>query len=143
MNTSLLKTLTLFLFIVVFVPACKKNKEEDVPVSEATIAGTYTLASYITTSLLGEKDKLSEMDACKRDDLYILNPDKSFEYRDAGMACSGPGLHSPVWLLAGDYLTVDGKTGKIEKLTNRQLIITFDEPVLGILYSSRIVFNRK
>jgi hypothetical protein len=129
--------------MAVLIAACKKNKEEDLPVSETTIAGAYILASYTESSLLGEKDKVSEMEACKRDDLYVLNPDKSFEYKDIGTTCASAGLHSPVWVLAGDYLTVDGITGKIEKLTNQQLIITFDVPVLGTLYTSRVTFNRK
>ena len=143
MYTPLVKNLTLLLLAAILITACKKNKEEDVPVNETTIAGTYTLASYTETSLLGEKDKVSEMEACKRDDLYVLNPDKSFEYKDVGAMCASAGLHAPVWVLAGEYLTVDGITGKIEKLTNQQLIVTFDVPVLGTLYTSRVVFNRK
>jgi len=143
MYTPLVKNLTLLLLAAILITACKKNKEEDVPVNETTIAGTYTLASYTETSLLGEKDKVSEMEACKRDDLYVLNADKSFEYKDVGATCASAGLHAPVWVLAGEYLTVDGITGKIEKLTNQQLIVTFDVPVLGTLYTSRVVFNRK
>jgi hypothetical protein len=143
MHTSLVRNLALLLSTVVLITACKKNKEEELPVSQTTIAGAYTLGSYVTTSLLGEKDKLSEMDACKRDDLYVLNQDYSFQYQDAGASCSSAGLHAPVWVLAGDYITIDGKVYKIEKLSNQQLIVTFDESVLNILYTSRLIFNRK
>ena len=146
MNNKPVKTLALLCLIVTLFTDCKKNKDDDteVPVTETTIAGTYTLSSLTeTSSLLGERDLLSEMNECKRDDEYVLNPDKSYMYKDLGAVCTLDGTHPGVWILLGENITFDLYTGKIEKLTNQQLVVTQNFSLLGVAYTKKAVFTRK
>lgn len=107
--TSLTITCTL-LFI-----SCKKDKE-NCDVNSTSISGSYkqTSSKYKQTPSSAEVDFFATLDACEKDDLLVLNSNGTFNYQDAGTACSPSGSYSSTWSLSGNTITIDGESGTVQ-----------------------------
>jgi hypothetical protein len=138
-------TLLLLLFITV-VPSCKKDGKEIMrDVTIQNVAGTYVLVSIQSKSLdIPLHDKTNELiDACEKDDEYILDTDMNFIYKETGMKCEEPGNHGSYWKLQGTYIKFDQFEGDITHLTNKQLVITLTFSIGGITYTEMYTFSRR
>jgi hypothetical protein len=108
--------------------SCKKSNVENCAVSMTGIAGTYKLTAlkYQQTSGSPETDWYTTVvQACKRDDLYVLASDGTFTLQDAGTVCSPDGNDSGVWTLTGNDIDMAGYySGSIQSYDCTTLIFT-------------------
>jgi hypothetical protein len=135
------KALTLLLFSAATLTACKKNKEDNLAVTQENLAGTYTLASI----KLGGSDVnlVNEMDACERDDEYVLHADNRFEYKDVGTKCDDDYSYEDEWFIENNILNMVEYAGVIKKLSNKSLVIEATEIYNNEVVTATLTFNRK
>lgn len=112
------KNLFLLIFIAVLFTGCSKSDDTQDPVpgcelNAANIAGTYkvTAIRYKINSGTPELDAYSiYLEDCQKDDLYVLNNNGTLNYNDAGTQCNPPGSYTNTWTLAGNVLTINGRS---------------------------------
>ena len=97
--------------------SCNKDSDNNCSLSEANLTGSYKLTSVTykpsaTSSEVNYIDSIFE--ACEKDDIITLNSDHTYNYIDAGTACSPTGNDSGTWSLNGNVLSVDGGPSPIE-----------------------------
>jgi len=115
-------------FILLLTASCQKEKDDTAdpcPKTVAGIAGNYKLASltYKASATSAEQDYLLFMDGCERDDIISLEANGTYNYQDAGMACSPDGTYSGTWGIAGNAIISDGVVnGTIQSFDCRKLI---------------------
>jgi hypothetical protein len=104
--------------------SCKKKKDACVT-NATTVSGTYLLTSmkYKQTSGSADVEMIDILlDACEKDDLYILLSSGVFNYQDAGTVCSPAGSYTSTWSLSGNTLTIDGEPGTIQSFDCTNLV---------------------
>jgi hypothetical protein len=115
-----MKKVIIFCFAATLFVSCKKDKQSNPPSQVckqdmAGISGTYknTAVAYKASPTAVEQDYYTAFypDACERDDLYILQPNGTYTYSDAGTQCSPSGSYTGTWSAngnAGTYSTPFG-----------------------------------
>lgn len=78
-----------------------------------TLSGTYKLTAvkYKASPSATEMDYLVFMEDCEKDDLVTLNPNGTYNYKDAGTSCAPKGDDSGTWSLSGNTVYSDGIIG--------------------------------
>lgn len=103
---------------------CKKDKN-DCATDTEHVSGTYKLtAMKVKPSGGAEIDVLPFLDACEKDDLFILNANGTFNYDDAGTVCSPSGDYNSTWSLSGNTITLDGEAATVSSFDCHTLVIT-------------------
>ena len=102
------------------------NKDDDCETNVNTVSGTYlvTAVKYKATPASAEEDQFATFPACVKDDLFKLNSNGSFEYQDAGAACSGS--YTDTWSLSGSSITIDGELYTISGFDCKTLTVYAD-----------------
>jgi hypothetical protein len=91
-----------------------------------TLSGTYKLTAikYKATPATAEVDYLAFMEDCEKDDLVTLNPNGTYNYKDAGTSCAPKGDESGTWSLSGNTVYSDGIVGgTIESFDCKTLVV--------------------
>jgi hypothetical protein len=99
----------LALSAVVLLASCKKDKDAaNCEVSVAGIAGSYKI-SKVEAIIIGTSQDITStsVEACKRDDVYVLKADKTVSYQDAGTVCSLNGTGTGTWDIVNGKLTLN------------------------------------
>ncbi len=112
----------LFLFLAIFAFAftsCKKTKDKSCTLSETTLLGNYKVASikYKASATAPEQDFTDQLQACEKDDVTTFNANHTYNYTDAGTACTTNGDYNGDWSLSGNVLSVDGDPGTIDNFS--------------------------
>ncbi len=100
--------------------SCKKDKTTKVcTLSEANLAGTYTVGtvSYKATPSSSAIDGSSMIDACSKDDKITFATDHTFTYADLGVKCDPPGDGTGTWSLQGNIFTGDLDSGTVQNFS--------------------------
>ncbi len=103
------KITILALGAVVLMASCKKSSDSSsCDVSLTAIAGSYKI-SKIEAVVAGTASDItnSSLDACERDDIYVLKADKTVSYQDAGTVCSSNGTGNGSWDIVNGKLTLN------------------------------------
>ena len=116
-----MKRLFVFTFILGFMfMSCKKDKDKSCELSEQNIQGSYKLTSfkYKASSTTPEIDALNTiLEPCKRDDIVILLPNKTYQYKDAGTQCQPNGDVEGKWSLSGNSLILGSEVANVESFS--------------------------
>lgn len=122
------KTLFALAALVVLASSCKKDKDDDAPVTPTNenIVGTYKTSKIVVKNSTGEaditNDMLSLMDACDRDNLHKFNSNNTYEWVDAGTKCSPESTYSDTWTLTNTTtFEFDGETYTIKSFNGKEL----------------------
>jgi hypothetical protein len=139
------KVLTACTCLLFFIIGCKKdNVNNTIPVKIEDLVGTYTLmAMKVSASGGSEQDEIPLMNECEKDDLYILNPENSFQYVDAGKICEPNGNYMGTWQLDGNLISFYGETGTITKFDGGILEVTSTSKVSGTTYTRKSTFRKQ
>ena len=124
---------TIFILAVssLFIISCKKdhNEPQDITPTVQNVSGSYTIAK-LTMQSTGTPEQdvtTSFLTSCERDDIYKLNADMSYDYMDAGTACSPDGSFSSNWdLPSATTITIDAQTATILKFNGTNLNVSYD-----------------
>lgn len=142
---SVYTPILILLILITIAPSCKKDKEVAREITIDNVAGTYVLVSVQSKSLdIPLHDKTNEfVDACEKDDEYVLHSDMGFIYKETGMTCEQPGIRNTYWKMQGTHVTFDQFQGDVTHLTNKQLVITLTFSLGGITYTEIYTFSRR
>jgi hypothetical protein len=94
--------------LVALVTGCKRNDNftDPCPIQQTTIAGKYlvTAITYKASSTAAVQDLYATLDACIKDDVYILKKDSTVEIIADSVICPGPPPPGSitVWYVSGD-----------------------------------------
>lgn len=118
--------------MLIFLFSCKKNNpDEPCVTTTASVAGTYkqTSVTYKASATAIEEDYFSTLwpNACDRDNLYLLNANETYQYKDAGAVCSSPGDDNGTWSITANTLVVDGQSVPIKSFDCSALVFTFPD----------------
>jgi hypothetical protein len=118
------KAFLLILLVSVFFSCKKDNKtcNQDM----AGIAGTYKVVAitYKLNSAAPEQDFFSTLDACKKDDLTVLNASGGLTYTDAGTKCAPAGDYASTWSVSGSTITINGDPYTIQSFNCSTMVVT-------------------
>ena len=138
-----MKKVLFLIGLISLMISCKK-KVEKITISAENIAGTYHLVGLtMKNSTVPEQDAMPFMDECEKDDLYKLNPNNSFQYVDAGVACNPNGDFTGNWELNGNEISFYGETGTITKFDGNILEIVTTSTISGNTYTKKTTFKKQ
>ena len=107
----------LFVIITTSFFSCDKNEDDPPPTcpqTVASIAATYKLTSLRFRPAGGtESDIIGSLNACERDNLLILNANRTFAHQDAGVVCSPALNYAGDWDITGSAIRLETETGTI------------------------------
>lgn len=106
--------------------SCQKESAEECNLNASSIAGTYRLKSitYKMTSSSPEQDYLLLLDACERDDVFVMNANGTYQRNDAGISCIPDGSSIGTWSIQGNAFISDGViSGLIERFDCKSLVV--------------------
>ena len=143
-KTLLHLTLAALLAIPVLI-GCKKDKDDKLAVTKENLVGTYKLTAVSFTSAGQTKDIYNDrVDACAQDDLYKLEADGTFSYRDVGTQCEGGGYdYDAEWSIVGNNLTLEDDEFIIESITKTTVIATQTYTEQGVSITVKFTFTRQ
>lgn len=108
--------------------SCNKDESETCPTSIASVSGTYKLTGLVYKSASAqEADWFANgtVQACKKDDLYVLASNGDFNIQDAGTVCSNPGDYAGIWTLVDGNIDMDSYySGTISSFDCKTLVFT-------------------
>lgn len=123
-----MKKIFLFIAVAAFVlSSCKKNKDKSCTLTEANLLGSYKVASvkYKASASAPEMDYTDQyLDSCAKDDITTFNSNHTYNYTDAGTACTPNGDVSGTWSLSGNTVTSDGDTATLENFSCQGFSVT-------------------
>lgn len=131
-----MKNVVLFAAIAILaLSSCNKDKTETCETNTTTLAGSFKLTGlkYQPSAGAEQADWYSTVvEACKRDDLYILAANGGFSIQDAGTVCSPDGSYSNgTWTLVDKEINMDGfYSGTIQSYDCKTLVF-YDTDVLN------------
>ena len=131
--------LALSMLALVFA-SCKKDKtDEPVTPTKENLTGSYKLTAVKMTSGTSTLDLFLLMDACDKDDSYLLNADNSYSVKDDGTMCSPSNDYTGGnWSLVNSTtINIDGEVGTIKSWNGKTLVVEATE--LGTIYSQTFV----
>lgn len=93
--------------------SCKKEKSNDQPacaVNVANISGAYKLTAlqYKASATSAPVDYYAYTEDCEKDDILTFKSDGTYDYNDAGTACTPVNNDHGTWQLNGNVLTKNG-----------------------------------
>ena len=122
------KLLVAAIVTLVVFSSCDKDDDSDCETTMATLAGSYKLTSakYKQSASSPELDALILLDACEKDDLYVLAANGGFSYQDAGTACVPNGSFTGgQWTLTGNTINLNGLySGTIQSFDCTNLVFS-------------------
>jgi len=131
--------LALSMLALVFA-SCKKDKtDEPVTPTKENLTGSYKLTAVKMTSGTSTLDLFLLMDACDKDDSYLLNADNSYSVKDDGTMCSPSNDYTGGnWSLVNSTtINIDGEVGTIKSWNGKTLVLEASE--MGTIYSQTFV----
>jgi hypothetical protein len=118
----------LFIAALFVINSCSKSKSSGVTPTKSNLTGTYKLGSETAKQGSGAVVNISDsLDACEKDDLLKFNSDSTYNYIDAGTACTPAGDYSGTWeLTSSNALVLDGlNLYTIKSFDNKTLVLVF------------------
>ena len=123
--------------ITLAVASCKKKNDDDkqCEVTVASLSGTYRLTAikYKVSANTSEQDVTDDfLEACQRDDNYVLSANGVVEYEDAGTVCNPDESYTSTWSVSGNTIVIDGDGGTVESFNCTTLrVYTEGEIIAG------------
>ncbi len=119
---------TFFLLVVFCVTSCRKSSR-DCSATMNNAAGSYKITKvlYSANQGLNESDITATYDACKLDDIYVLNSNGVLELNDAGTPCIPSQTGS--WSLVGNSMTLGGNMGFMSNFNCSGFVFTTNSPL--------------
>src|SRR5688572_26341990 len=99
------KTLFAFYVFTLLSTSCKKDKDDLMIPTEATLRGNYKLTMYTENGVNvfnNPNESLNYYEECERDDIHILRANGIFDYIDLSLLCSGSNNWSSTWSLTSN-----------------------------------------
>ncbi len=127
--------LATFISALTFV-GCSKNTDKPGNGRSSTkdkLVGSYKLQELTLVHQGGTADVLESMDACDRDNVYILKADMTSAVVDAGQQCDPASDETGTWSLPNDNtIVLSGTTLQIKSMTGNTLKLSTDYSGEGI-----------
>jgi hypothetical protein len=119
---SMKKIIGFAAIVIVGLSACEKNNDDTVvanascPLNQTSILGTYKITSlqYYNAGSTTPRDSLANYPSCERDNVYVLNANNAYEYKDLGTICVPVSGGVGTWSLGNQTFVIDRKVGIIE-----------------------------
>lgn len=133
------KVLFAFSALVVLATSCKKDKDDDGPVTptKENLVGSYKVTKVQAGSGTQFMDITSQdwAEACEKDDLHKLNADNTYQWVDAGVKCDPSEDYTDTWSLTNSTtLVIDGETLTIRSFDGKNLEVSYLEPFTTLTY---------
>ncbi len=108
-----MKTLFSAGIFLLFITGCKK--EDPCNLTVDSLAGSYKLTGlmYKPAPSLSEQNLFTDMEECRRDNIFIFNSDKTFIHQDIGTTCLPSETEQSAWDLDGTTLTIDNMVSNV------------------------------
>jgi hypothetical protein len=122
----------LLLFAAAFIiNSCSKSKSSGVTPTMTNLVGTYNLSSE-TSNQEGSTVQVNILDSlplCEKDDELRFNSNSTYDYLDAGAACTPTGAYSGTWDLPSSNILVldDYSLYSIKSFDNKTLVMIFTD----------------
>ncbi|AXY76248.1 hypothetical protein D3H65_20625 [Paraflavitalea soli] len=131
-------------FSAMLFTACKKDKDEAVAASKENLIGSYKLTEARAKVLTQDLDVLDTyVEACQKDDVYVLNADFTAKIKDEGTKCGNGEGYTSSWELDGNYIDIDGYSGNIKSFDGKTLVIEASGTQSGITATLTFKFAKQ
>jgi len=132
-------------FSAMLFTACKKDKDDEaVAATKENLIGSYKLTSAKAKVLSQEVDVIDTyVEACQKDDVYVLNADFSAKIKDEGTKCGNGEGYTSSWELDGNYIDIDGYSGNIKSFDGKTLVVEASGSQGGITATITFVFAKQ
>lgn len=121
------KNLLLVSALVITFYSCKKDKNDECPVTVESLSATFKLTGlqYQATASGNSQDWYSTVvEDCKKDDLFVLAPNGDFNILDVGTICQQSGSFQGAWTLENNFINMDGfYAGEVQNYNCNTLVL--------------------
>lgn len=103
---------------------CKKT--DTCNLTEESLVGTYRLTAltYRQSPSGTEQDLYNTIYDCERDNVFIFNADRTFNFQDVGILCIPPLNDASTWSLIGTTLEFGGEVNNVTSFDCNNMITT-------------------
>lgn len=129
--------------LVILATSCKKDKDDDAPVTPTVqnLAGTYKVTK-IEMQVTGQPavpitDQFnSQLEPCQKDNVHKLNADLTYQWVDAGTKCDPDESYADTWSLTNSTtIVVDDATYTIKSFNGTTLQLSEDNGMGSTIYT--------
>lgn len=131
------------LSVVLLATACKKDDNNNTPITEENLVGSYKVVSikakYGSSPEMDITDDF--LDPCEKDDIITLKSNKTYVVTDAGVQCDPPTNEEGEWSLQGSTFHFEDIDYTIDKFEGGTLQFSATETYQG--QTSKVIFTFK